>query len=92
MIAYHADTRQPFDPTALRDLLCMVCGASIVCVGVFCPSTDDERAAVLTLRTHALPTDREPALAYGLCAQHMRWPVAQLEAVIFAAARRVRVQ
>jgi hypothetical protein len=92
MTAFMAGTRERFDPAALRNLPCMVCGARIICIGVFCPSTDEARAAVLTLRTHALHIDIEPALAYGLCAGHMQWSLAQIEEVIFASAGRVSVQ
>ena len=77
MTAYHADTGAQFDPAALRDLPCMVCGAPIICIGVFCPSTDEARAAVLTLRTHPLRLTERPRLhtAYvrRICCLWRRW-------------------
>lgn len=86
------DDRELFNPNAFRHLPCIVCYGRSACVGVFYPSTDEARAAVLLLRQGPLRPDREPALGYGLCAEHQQLPVEQIEDVILGLARRVRVQ
>ncbi|MDO8795077.1 MAG: hypothetical protein Q7J25_10710 [Vicinamibacterales bacterium] len=74
---------------------CLLCGARVVMVGVFCPTDDEARAAILRLRQHALHTGSMPALVYGLCRRHARdldRAAPQVEAAILAAAGKVQVQ
>lgn len=89
---YHSDSREPFDPDTLRHLLCLACGAPIVCVGLFLPATDAARGAIVALRRSALPLCREPALAYGLCAEHIQLPVEDIDTLILAAAGKAVFQ
>ena len=69
-------TPESFDPSAYRHLPCIVCGSqgvvrSIVCVAMFRPTTDETRAAVLTLRKRPVDPDTQPGLIYGTCVQHL---------------------
>ena len=71
-----AVTPESFDPNEYRHLPCIVCGSqgvvrSIVCVAMFRPTTDETRAAVLTLRKRPVEPDRETGLIYGTCIQHL---------------------
>lgn len=90
-------TTGPFAPDALPEMPCLVCAAhgvftSISAVGVFYPTTDEARTAVLLLRQRPLQPDTQPGLGYGLCAQHLELPVEQVENVILAMAKQVGVQ
>lgn len=90
-------TIEPFAPDALPDMPCLICGAHgifrpIRCVGVFYPTTDEARTAVLLLRHRPLQSGTQPGLAYGLCEQHLDLPVEQVEAVILAMAKQVGAQ
>ena len=94
--------RQPFDPQRVRRRLegCLLCHWRIVAVvGVFYPTNDPARQAVLTLRRNALRAGSLPGLCYGLCKRHGRAAVSgdpailqRIEDRIIAMARKVAVQ
>jgi hypothetical protein len=80
------------DPNTLLGLRCCCCGAPIVVVGVFVPTTPEGRAAVLTLRQVPLHATRPSGLAYGLCREHVALSFDEIDDLILAAAGQVRVQ
>lgn len=87
--------REPFDPTRMGQHLdgCVLCGRRIAMVGIFVPATDAMRAAVLTLRRHAIRPNSTACVSYGLCHRHARQDVTgRVEAALVAAAGRVVVQ
>ncbi len=94
---YPNGQRERFDPDAVRRQLagCYLCGAPIVLVGMFCPTTASLQAAVLKLRQHPVLARSTPAMTYGLCKAHARDPEAvfdRVEAGILKAAERVVTQ
>ena len=96
MFTYLDDGRRvPFDPSRVRQQIpcCLLCGGPTAGVGVFLPYTATMQAAVLRLRQHPVRERSSMTLAYGLCYWHAADPdYDRVEAVILAAAERVRVQ
>lgn len=88
--------RVPFDPAQKQaDLAgCLLCGRRpIALLGLAMPNTPEAAAIFLRLRQHPLPARSTPGLAYGLCATHADDPdFDRIDATIWAAAARVRVQ
>lgn len=90
-----AGRREPFDPSRLGAHLdgCLLCGRRVRMVGIFLPSSEPMRSAVLQLREHPLDGDMVPGLAYGLCRRHAAdLNIDHVEAAIRGAARKVTVQ
>jgi hypothetical protein len=83
--------REPFDPTRLRFLGCVLCGdPQVTTVGMFRPATDEMRLAVLLVRHRPPAEGMEGGLAYGVCSDCADDPdvCERVERAIFAASKR----
>ena len=76
-------------------MICLVCAAvdSIttpgVIGGVFIPSTDEGRTAVLLLRQMPVQPECVASLAYFLCQEHSTYPPSKIEEIILGTAAMV---
>ena len=98
MIFAYADDgrREPFDPLTMGAHLagCILCGRRVKAVGIFIPTNNTMRAAVLRLRRHPARERSTACIAYGLCTRCAKHAdvTDRVEAALSAAADRVAVQ